>query len=175
MLNRLPSSLAPRQFQAIANARVESALVHGRALAYFLRSKLPSRSDLHYSHYSKSIWREGAKTLNDEADAIINQASQRLAHATIPHPEWEPHPGAWALTEMATLLVDRFAKFIEALHGKYPERAVWFKPDPRNTLRFLVANDLHLERTDPSDHPDVGGLTLILQDWLDGRFKAELS
>ena len=65
MLGHLPRAVGERGAIAIWNARIESVLVHGRALSYFLRSKPPGKADLHYSHYSKSVWNQEAKRIDE--------------------------------------------------------------------------------------------------------------
>lgn len=166
MLGNLPRAVGERGARAIWNARIESVLVHGRALSYFLRSKLPHKTDLHYSHYSKSVWNQEAKRIEEVATAIINQASTRLAHAHIGDPDWEPHPGAWPLAEIATVLCHGLRDFVWALDMSYHDRAALFGDRPENVVNSLVAHISGFTPTEISEHPEVGDLTKKLQAYI---------
>ena len=150
---------------ATNNALVESGITHARSLSYFLRDKNPKRGDLHYTHYSRSVWRSSAERIDAIATQIIEQTSRRLSHTTIGGREWEPHPGDWPLPEMAVLLSRGLADFVEALGEEYPDRAALFEETP-----LFEYENLRLgfppRRTPISEHPEVGGLTKALQAYL---------
>lgn len=147
------------------NALVESGIVHARSLAYFLRDRNPKRGDLHYTHYSKSAWRDSAERIDPIATHIIEQTSRRLSHTTIGGREWEPHPGDWPLPEMAVLLSRGLADLVEALGEKYRDRALLFGETPLFEYENIRLG-LPTLRTPISDHPEVGNLTKALQEHL---------
>lgn len=165
LLDRLPGGLTARQLSAISNARIESALVNGRALAYFLGSPKKSGSDLNIHHYSLSAWTK-PKGFDVLTKDIAKAASAHLAHASTGQKGVTPHPGQWALHELAVILVGAFADFVGALAAKNPHGADLFVPSPKLTYENLMANDPLREPTPVSKHPLVGELTRSLQAYL---------
>jgi hypothetical protein len=152
--------------KAIQNALVESALVNGRALAYFLTAAKHNDDDLHVSHYSKTIWRDGSKKITKVAEKIIDAASHHLAHSVIGSDDWEPHPGDWPLREMAVVLGGELSDFVETLATKHLDRAMLFGSTPTDDY-FALMTTRPLDRPTPvSDHPMIGDLTRSLQDHL---------
>ena len=163
MLSPLPRAVGERGARAIWNARIESVLVHGRALSYFLRANTPAKGDLHYTHYSKSVWSKGARRIDEIASKIIDLASTHLAHASIGKPGWEPHPGEWPLAEIAVVCCYSLRDFVLELSWKYPERAALFGDRPDQICDDIGAQFPGLQRTRISDHPEVGDLSSSLQ------------
>lgn len=166
-------SATPWGWQAIVNARIESALVNARALAYFLTSgKHNYAHNLHFSDYTDSLWHNQADDFTPTAEAIIRTASRYLAHASpgdLTDTEVEPHPGQWPLTEIALVITRALSDFIEVLETKHVDRAGWFCPRPTQTYDALIATDPMTRRTPRSEHPEVGELTKILHRDLDRR------
>lgn len=166
MLPPFPRSQLALYAQALHNARIESALVHSRALAYFLTAKKHRDDDLHISHYSRSIWREESSKITESAEKIISAASSTLAHASIGAEDWEPHPGAWPLLEIATVLCHGLADFVAALAPRHRDRAALFDGRPESVREALVANYPGLTFTAISDHPLVGDLSRTLHTYI---------
>lgn len=163
-LTERPKSRDVRQL-AITNALVESALVHARALSYFLTSAPHDARNLHIDYYSKTAWRDGSTAITGVAEEIISAASHHLAHSSIGGAEWEPHPGDWPLVEMAVILSRGLVDFVATLGQKYADRAALFGETPLFEYANLEAGGLPLT-TPTSDHPEIGALTTSLQAYL---------
>jgi len=166
MMLSLVRSTVPAYAVALNNARIESALVHGRALAYFLRADAPGKGDLHIWHYSKSAWKDGSLAITSVASKVIKQASKHLAHAAIGDQGWEPHPGAWPLPEMAMILSRGLSDFVHALEVTHPDRAALFGEQPSEAYHSLIAQVPGFGFTEISDHPEVADLTRSLQAYI---------
>ncbi|MEX2651271.1 MAG: hypothetical protein WD473_02340, partial [Acidimicrobiia bacterium] len=76
---------------------------------------------------------------------------------------WEPHPGAWPLTEIAFALSRGLRDFAEALDTKYPDLAALFGDRPSNLYDSLRTHPPGFWPTAISDHPEIGDLTRALQ------------
>jgi hypothetical protein len=136
----------PRGWQTINNARIESALIHSRALAYLLTSSTKhAKYNLSIRHYSISTW---------AAESISGRNS-------------EPHSGAWPIPEIAVFLTRGLADFVEALRARFPDRAALFdERPPSQHYQRLMESDPLAAVIPISEHPDVGDLTKSLQTYL---------
>lgn len=164
LFERMPPT-TPRQHQAFSNARIESALVNARTLAYFLGNEPKSGSDLHINHYSRELWTKPVG-FDGLTKTIKKAASSHLAHASTGPKSVEPHPGQWPLHELAVVLVGALSDFVGGLVGMPSPSADLFQPAPPRTFLDLMANDPLRVPTPVSKHALVGALTTELQTYL---------
>jgi len=162
---------------AMRNARIESALVNVRPLAYFVTTKGHASYNADFRRYGNGIWISEAEAITPIAEAVIDAVSKYLAHAYLfkhegaSDDERERHPGAWPVPELAVVFTGALASFVDALNvsAEYGTRAAWFEPSLRRTHDRLVATNPLAPPTPVSENPIVGDLTTALQSFLSSQ------
>jgi hypothetical protein len=150
----------------LRNARIESVLVHARALAWFFLPPTNADDDnLRAAHYSAQIPLPGP-SLTEVYQRIKQAASKQLAHELVGAKGREPHPGQWPLPEIAVILTRSLVGFVEALADESPERAGWFCPRPSETYNALITTNPLVPPTPFSEHQRVRHLTKKAQAFL---------
>jgi hypothetical protein len=152
----------------IRNSFVESALVHARALAYFL-SESRKAAEVKAADYGP--FAASAARLVDEDLAVfvrskvISPVSNHVTHSKYAGAignEVGQHPGHWPIPELAVVLVGGVALVATRLNE---EARSWFYPSPVDVAAMLEHR--RSWRTTPSGHREVAKLTHALADRLD--------
>lgn len=164
-----PRMAAANVVQLVSNAFVESALVHARAIAYFLATT--KRTDevkaVDYAQYSAKVGeplvdRDLATFVRRE---VLSPVSNHVAHAKYAGAlklDPEQHPGRWPIPELAVVLLDGVAQTVDRLDQT---ARAWFVPHPIELAGML--NRRRSYRTPRSEHPAVRRLTDALHARLD--------
>ena len=145
----------------VANALVESALVHARSPAYFLTS--PKTDEVAAKHYGATVPTNLVTLARTRMFAPISDHLAHSKYADIRAADDLIHPGSWPITELALILVGGVADVVAELDSS---SASWFTPAPSEILR-LLHRDRGTRRTTRSRNPDVQRLTTALQNYLD--------
>lgn len=155
--------------QLVSNAFVESALVHARALAYFL-AETKKVAEVKAADYEPYTAPKGPSLVDDELAAfvrshVLGPVSNHVAHSKYAGAlknAPDQHPGSWPIPELAVVLVGGVAQAVTRLSA---EASSWFVPSPVDLARMIEYRRSY--RTEPSEHPDVGKLTHALAARLD--------
>lgn len=152
--------------EAVNNALIESALINARALAYFFADNTDKNVNVHWYGLTSP------NDLRSVAGMIIGAVSESLGHATKGEVDGTPHPGAWPITEAATVLVGELARAVESLRAHGSETADWFAPDPSEQVVLLEIHQLATAGDRISEHPTIAALTTSLRNYLKGTGSA---
>lgn len=165
-----PPMAAANMGQLVSNAFVESALVHARAIAYFLGTtkKTDEVKAVDYAQYAAKV---GEPLIDPDlatfvAREVLSPVSNHVAHAkyagALKH-DPDHHPDRWPIPELAVVLLDGVAQAVDRLDRT---ARAWFVPHPIELAGML--NSRRSYRTAPrSEHPAVLRLTDALHARLD--------
>lgn len=161
--------------QLVSNAFVESALVHTRALAYFL-AETKKEAEVKARDYEPYAATRGQRLVDHDLATfvrtpVLGPVSNHVAHSKYAgalQNAPDQHPGRWPIPELAVVLVDGVAGVVKRL-GR--EASSWFAPSPVDLAGMIEYRRTH--RTVPSEHPDVRKFTLGLAARLDAARTAE--
>lgn len=163
-----PNVAALDVVQLVSNAFVESALVHARALAYFLA--VTKKDEVKAADYEPYTATKGTSLVDDELAAFVRSQVLGPVSNYVAHSKYAgalknapgQHPGGWPIPELAVVLVGGVARAVTRLSA---EAGSWFVPSPVDLARMIEYRRAH--RTDLSDHPAIGKLTRSLAARLD--------
>lgn len=159
----------------LGNMRVESALVHSRALAYFLTKQAGGTEVAAADYLAECGCRAGVTTdLVQVSGKVIGPVSDHLAHSKYHDernvdPDGRPrHPGAWPIMELAVVLVGGVAEVVAMLDAEWQANFRSGSDTPQG-LAPILSRAVGSSRTVPSEHAAVRRLTLVLHAYLDAR------
>lgn len=165
-----PHMAAANVVQLVSNAFVESALVHARAIAYFLATR--NRTDeVKAVDYARYAAKAGEPLVDPELAAfvareVLSPVSNHVAHAKYAGAlklDADQHPGRWPIPELAVVLLDGVAQTVDRLDQT---ARAWFVPHPIE-LAGMLDKRRSFRTTPPSEHPAVRKLTDALHARLD--------